>query len=47
MECYALGDPQDRGREGPMHITRYLDRDPLSEGYHAAACQAGKARTKP
>ncbi|MGH8665484.1 MAG: GMC family oxidoreductase [Burkholderiales bacterium] len=41
MECYALGDPQYRGREGPMHITRYIDRDPLSEGYHAAACQAG------
>jgi len=41
MECYALGDAQYRGREGPMHITRYVDRDPLSEGYHAAACQAG------
>ena len=41
MESYALGDPQYRGREGPMHITRYIDRDPLSEGYHAAACQAG------
>lgn len=41
MECYAQGDPQYRGREGPMYITRYLDRDPLSEGYHAAACQAG------
>jgi len=24
-----------------MFITRYVDRDPLSEGYHAAACQAG------
>jgi choline dehydrogenase len=41
MECYAHGDAQYRGRDGPMHITRYVDRDPLSEGYHAAACQAG------
>jgi choline dehydrogenase len=41
MECYPLGDPQYRGRGGPMFITRYVDRDPLSEGYHAAACQAG------
>jgi choline dehydrogenase len=46
MECYAQGDPQYRGREGPMHITRYVDRDPLSEGYHAAACQAGVPATE-
>jgi choline dehydrogenase len=41
MECYPLGAPQYRGREGPMYITRYIDRDPLSEGYHAACCEAG------
>jgi choline dehydrogenase len=46
MESYALGDPQYRGRDGPMHITRYLDRDALSEGYHAAACQAGIPATE-
>ena len=41
MEQYAPGDPQYRGRDGPMYITRYIDRDPLSEGYLAAAQQAG------
>ena len=41
MEQYALGDPNYRGREGPMYITRYVDRDALSEGYLAAAQQAG------
>jgi choline dehydrogenase len=41
MECYPLGAPDQRGRDGPMFITRYIDRDPLSEGYHAACCQAG------
>ena len=41
MEQYALGDPQYRGHDGPMYITRYIDRDPLSEGYLAAAQQAG------
>jgi choline dehydrogenase len=45
MECYTSGDPQYRGREGPMYITRYLDRDALSEGYHLAACQAGVPAT--
>jgi choline dehydrogenase len=41
MEHYDLGDPQYRGHDGPMYITRYTDRDPLSEGYLAAAQQAG------
>lgn len=41
MECYELGDPSYRGHAGPMYITRYVDRDPLSEGYHAAAQQTG------
>src|SRR5918992_533924 len=41
MEQYALGDPEFRGTEGPMYITRYKDRDPLSEGFIAASQQAG------
>ena len=41
MESYALGDPQYRGRDGPMYISRYVDRDPLTVGYHDACCQAG------
>ena len=41
MEQYAHGDPEFRGRDGPMYITRYKDRDPLSEGFIAAAQQAG------
>src|SRR5690606_3526487 len=46
MECYTLGDGEYRGHAGPMYITRYVDRDPLSEGYHAAACQAGIPATE-
>ena len=46
MESYALGDPKFRGREGPMHITRYVDRDPLSQGYIDAAQQAGVPATE-
>jgi len=41
MESYAQGDPQYRGKDGPMFITRYQDRDALSDGYHAAGLQAG------
>jgi len=41
METYAKGDPAYRGREGPMHITGYADRDPLSEGYRLANTEAG------
>jgi choline dehydrogenase len=41
MEQYAPGDPKYRGKDGPMFITRYVDRDPLSEGYLAAAKEAG------
>ncbi len=40
MEQYAQGD-DFRGKDGPMFITRYKDRDPLSEGFIAAAQQAG------
>jgi len=41
MESFAQGDPQYRGHDGPMHITRYVDRDPLSQGFIQGAQQAG------
>ncbi len=41
MENYVQGDPAYRGHDGPMHITRYLDRDPLSQGFIQGAVQAG------
>lgn len=41
MESFAQGDPRYRGHHGPMHITRYLDRDPLSQGFIQGAQQAG------
>ena len=41
MESYRQGDPQFRGHDGPMFITRYLDRDPLSQGFIQGAEQAG------
>ncbi|MEQ1774998.1 MAG: GMC family oxidoreductase N-terminal domain-containing protein, partial [Burkholderiales bacterium] len=41
MESFAQGDPNYRGHDGPMHITRYLDRDPLSQGFIQGAQQAG------
>ncbi len=41
MESFAQGDPAYRGHDGPMHITRYVDRDPLSQGFIAGAQQAG------
>ncbi len=41
MESFAQGDPRYRGHDGPMHITRYLDRDPLSQGFIQGAQEAG------
>ena len=41
MESYAQGDARYRGHDGPMHITRYKDRDALSEGFIQGAEQAG------
>ncbi|MBM3342531.1 MAG: GMC oxidoreductase [Betaproteobacteria bacterium] len=41
MESFAQGDPQYRGKDGPMYITRYLDRDALSQGFIQGAVQAG------
>ncbi len=46
MESYALGDPEYRGKDGPMHITRYADRDLLSEGYRLANAEAGVPLTE-
>lgn len=45
MEHYALGDSEFRGRDGPMFITRYKDRDPLTEGFIAASQEAGVPAT--
>ncbi len=45
MEQYVHGDPAFRGKDGPMFITRYKDRDPLSEGFIAASQQAGVPAT--
>ncbi|HEX2825970.1 MAG TPA: choline dehydrogenase [Burkholderiales bacterium] len=41
MEHYEQADSDLRGRNGPMYITRYKDRDPLSEGFIKASEQAG------
>lgn len=41
MESYALGDPDYRGKDGPMYITRYVDRDPLSNAFIEGAGKAG------
>ena len=41
MESFTQGDPQYRGHDGPMHITRYRDRDALSQGFIQGAEQAG------
>ena len=41
MESFSQGDPAYRGHDGPMHITRYKDRDPLSQGFIQGAEQAG------
>ncbi len=41
MESFTQGDPAYRGHDGPMHITRYKDRDALSQGFIQGAQQAG------
>jgi choline dehydrogenase len=43
MEAYAGGDPEFRGRDGPLTITdrRTRDPDPLSEAYVAACRETG------
>lgn len=44
MESTALGDAAWRGRDGPVHVTRYGPEDPLSDGFLAACEGAGMAR---
>ena len=41
METYPLGDPAYRGKEGPMFITQYIDRDPLSNAFIQGAGGVG------
>lgn len=41
METYASGDPQVRGRSGPLTITEYSPRDPLTDAFLRACAEAG------
>jgi choline dehydrogenase len=41
METYAGGDPAVRGRDGPLHITEYGPRDPLTDAFLRACGEAG------
>lgn len=41
METYAGGDPAVRGRRGPLTITEYGPRDPLTDAFLRACAQAG------
>ena len=41
MENYAQGDPAVRGHDGPLVITEYGPRDPLSDAFLKACAQAG------
>ncbi|MBL8377252.1 MAG: GMC family oxidoreductase N-terminal domain-containing protein [Burkholderiales bacterium] len=43
MESYAQGDPAVRGHDGPLVITEYGPRDPLSDAFLKACAQAGIA----
>ncbi len=43
MENYAQGDPAVRGHDGPLVITEYGPRDPLSDAFLKACAQAGIA----
>ncbi|MCJ7873497.1 GMC family oxidoreductase N-terminal domain-containing protein [Phaeobacter sp. J2-8] len=45
MESTTLGEDAQRGRDGPVHVTRYGPDDPLSDGFIAACEGAGIART--
>jgi choline dehydrogenase len=40
-ESYAGGDPAVRGRDGPIRVTEYADRDALTSAWHAAAQESG------
>ena len=41
MEAYAGGDPAIRGRDGPLAITEYSPRDPLTDAFLRACAEAG------
>jgi choline dehydrogenase len=41
MEAYAGGDPAVRGRDGPLAITEYGPRDPLTDAFLRACGQIG------
>jgi choline dehydrogenase len=41
MEAYAGGDPAVRGRSGPLAITEYNPRDPLTDAFLRACGEAG------
>ena len=41
MEAYAGGDPAVRGRDGPLAITEYNPRDPLTDAFLRACAEAG------
>ena len=43
MESYAGGDPAVRGRDGPLAITEYGPRDPLTDAFLKACGEAGFA----
>ncbi len=40
VESYADGDPDLRGRDGPVHVDRFA-ADELGDAFHAACVQAG------
>ena len=47
LEAFPEGDPQWRGRDGPLHITDLArDPDPLSDAFIAASIQAGYPRVE-
>jgi choline dehydrogenase len=41
MEAYAAGDPQRRGRDGPLVITPHSPRDALTDAFLRSCAQAG------
>jgi choline dehydrogenase len=45
MESYAAGDPQRRGRDGPLTITPHSPRDQLTDAFLRACAQAGIPET--
>jgi len=46
MESYAGGDPERRGRDGPLVVTEYSPRDRLSDAFLRACAAAGIAESR-